>query len=116
MTRSVRDAISWCMQVSGRAVTRSTSPLVCWLAVPAHTFLRWTGWHRGHNLPARTLDLLRQAGAPIESIDLPETGELVNAGAGRPGCRRSYAWHRPVLARHAGNTTRVHHGSSAAQR
>ena len=50
----------------------------------------------------RTLDLLRQAGAPIESIDLPETGELGPMQAqGSLAAAESYAWHRPVLAQHA---------------
>ena len=100
MTRSVRDAIVVHEVLAARRVTRS-SPLSAWrLAVPTHTFLDALDGTVSTAFQ-RTLDL-RQAGAQIESIDLPETGELGPMQAqGSLAAAESYAWHRPVLARHA---------------
>ena len=102
MTRSVRDAIVVHEVLTARRVTRSSTPLSAWrLAVPTHTFL--DGLDGTVNTAfQRTLDLLRQAGAQIESMDLPETGELGPMQAqGSLAAAESYAWHRPVLAQHA---------------
>ncbi len=102
MTRSVRDAIVVHEVLAARRVTRSSAPLSAWrLAVPTHTFLDELDGTVSTAFQ-RTLDLLRQAGAQIESIDLPETGELGPMQAqGSLAAAESYAWHRPVLARHA---------------
>ena len=102
MTRSVRDAIVVHEVLAARRVTRSSAPLSAWrLAVPTHTFLDALDGTVSTAFQ-RTLDLLRQAGAQIESIDLPETGELGPMQAqGSLAAAESYAWHRPVLAQHA---------------
>ena len=102
MTRSVRDAIVVHEVLAARRVTRSSAPLSAWrLAVPTHTFLDALDGTASTAFQ-RTLDLLRQAGAQIESIDLPETGELGPMQAqGSLAAAESYAWHRPVLAQHA---------------
>ena len=102
ITRSVRDAIVVHEVLAARRVTRSAAPLSAWrLAVPTHTFLDGLD-STVSTAFQRTLDLLRQAGAQIESIDLPETGELGPMQAqGSLAAAESYAWHRPVLAQHA---------------
>lgn len=102
MTRSVRDAILVHEILAARRVTRSAAPLSQWrLAVPAHTFLDALD-EQVSTAFQRSLDLLRQEGVRIETIDLPETGELVPMQAqGSLAAAESYAWHRPMLARHA---------------
>jgi amidase/aspartyl-tRNA(Asn)/glutamyl-tRNA(Gln) amidotransferase subunit A len=50
----------------------------------------------------RSLDVLQQAGAHIETIDLRETAELGPMQAqGSLAAAESYAWHRPLLAQSA---------------
>ena len=45
LTRSVRDAIV-AHEVCRAPRHPQLGPLFAWLAVPTHTFPRWTGWHR----------------------------------------------------------------------
>jgi aspartyl-tRNA(Asn)/glutamyl-tRNA(Gln) amidotransferase subunit A len=102
ITRSVRDAILVHEILAARRVVRSAAPLSQWrLAVPETLFL-------DHLAPEvriafdRTLEALRQAGAHIETIHLPETAELGPMQAqGSLSAAESYAWHRPLLARSA---------------
>jgi len=102
ITRSVRDAIVVHEILAARRVTRSPAPLPAWrLAVPSTLFL--------DSLDAtvaaafeRSLDQLRRAGAQITEIALPQTGELAEVNAtGGFSAAESYAWHRPLLQRHA---------------
>ena len=48
----------------------------------------------------RSLRLVRDAGASVESVELPELARLpaINAAGGLPAAE-SHAWHRPLLAR-----------------
>ena len=99
ITRSVRDARLVHEILAARTVTRSPATLPLWrLAVPRTYFLD------GLEAPVaqafeRTLKLLRQHGAQIEEIDLPETAELVPLQAkGNLSMAESYGWHRELLA------------------
>ena len=102
MTHSVRDAITAHSILAARRVTRSSAPLSAWrLAVPRTLMLDDLQPAVAHSF-ARSLHLLRQAGAHIEDIDLPELLELadINAAGGLTAAE-SFAWHRPLLHAHA---------------
>lgn len=99
ITRSVRDARLVHTILAARAVTRSTAPLRWWrLAVPRTYFLD------GLEAPVarafeRTLGLLRQHGAQIDEIDLPQLADLAPLQArGNLSMAESYGWHRELLA------------------
>ena len=102
ITRSVRDALVVHEILAARRVTRSPARLPAWrLAVPSTLFLDGLDATVAAAF-GRTLAQLRRAGAQITEIALPETGELaeVNASGGFSAAE-SYAWHRPLLQRHA---------------
>ena len=120
LTRTVRDAVLTHEILAARRVTRSPAPLSAWrLAVPTRTFLDGLE-------PAvasafeRTLAALRQAGARIDTIDLPQVADLAGIQAtGGFSAAESYAWHRPLLARDAQRydprvRTRIERGASMA--
>lgn len=98
MTRSVRDAMLVHEVLAARRVTRSTAPLSQWkLAVPTTTFLEGLA-PEVQNAFQRSLAKLEQAGAHIETIDLPQSAELGPMQAnGTLSAAESYAWHRPLL-------------------
>ncbi|NMM75153.1 amidase [Acidovorax sp. SRB_14] len=99
VTRSVRDAVTAHEILAARRVTRSPAPLSAWrLAVPQSVFLDGLDPTVAHAF-ARTLDTLRQAGAPIVEMALPEVGELGDMQAnGSLSAAESHAWHRQLLA------------------
>lgn len=102
MTRSVRDALRVHEILAARRVTRSSAPLAAWrLAVP-QTLLLDALEPAVARAFARSLALLRAAGARIDDIALPELDTLatLNAGGGLSAAE-SYAWHRPLLAQRA---------------
>ncbi len=102
VTRSVQDAIVAHEILAARRVTRSPAPLSAWrLAVPTTVFLDDLD-PVVTEVFARTLDRLRQAGAQITEIALPETAQLNDMLAqGSFSAFESYAWHRHLLATHA---------------
>ena len=96
MTRSVRDAIVAHEILAARRVTRSPAPLSQYrLAVPSAVFLDGMDATVARAFE-RTLDTLRQAGATIDTIDLPAVREQPAYGFAAP---ESYAWHRDLLQR-----------------
>lgn len=103
MTRSVRDAIVAHQVLAARRVVRSNAPLSNYrLAVVTTGMLDAldAGVARAF---ARTLKLLRAAGARIEEIALPAIGDLgAIQSTGGFAAAESYSWHRPLLERRAG--------------
>ncbi|WP_137892084.1 amidase [Ramlibacter sp. 2FC] len=99
LTRSVRDALLAHEILAARRVTRSPVPLSGYrLAVPQTTML--DGLESGvAQAFERALQRLRDAGAQVVDIPLPELGELaaLQAGGGFTAAE-SYAWHRSLLA------------------
>ena len=96
MTRSVRDAIVVHEVLAARSVDRSTAPLSQYrLAVPSTLFLDDVDSTVARAFE-RTLATLRQAGATIDTIDLPAVREQPAYGFAAP---ESYAWHRNLLQR-----------------
>ena len=96
MTRSVRDAIVAHEVLAARRVTRSPAPLSQYrLAVPTTVFLEELDATVARAFQ-RSLDILRQAGAHIDTIDLPAMREQPAYGFAAP---ESYAWHRALLQR-----------------
>ena len=96
MTRSVRDAIVVHEVLAARRVTRSLAPLSLYrLAVPSTLFLEGLDATVAQAF-ARSLDALRQAGAHIDTIDMPAVQEQPAYGFAAP---ESYAWHRALLQR-----------------
>ena len=96
ITRTVRDAIVVHEVLAARRVTRSQAPLSQYrLAVPSTVFLDGldatvTGAFQ------RSLEALRQAGACIDTIDMPALQHQPAYGFAAP---ESYAWHRELLQR-----------------
>lgn len=97
MTRSVRDAILVHEILSARRVMRSTTPLSHYrLAVPSTLLLA----DLDDNVACafeRTLGALRDAGARVDTIEMPALGEQPAYGFSAP---ESYAWHRELLQSH----------------
>lgn len=104
LTRSVRDAITAHEILAARRITRSCAPLAAWrLAIPSTLML-------SDLAPAiaagftRSIALLRQAGAHIEEIALPELDALPAIHRrGTLAAAESFAWHEPLLAQHGHN-------------
>ncbi|MDT4836034.1 2-amino-5-chloromuconic acid deaminase [compost metagenome] len=100
MTRSVRDAVTAHEILSARQVTPGSAPLSAYrLAVVKNVFL-------DDLEPAvaaafeRTLATLRDTGAHIHEIELPELADLQSINAtGGFSAAESYAWHRLLLER-----------------
>ena len=96
MTRSVRDAIVVHEVLAARRVTRSPAPVSQYrLAVPSTVFLDGLDATVARAFE-RSLDTLRQAGARIDTIDLPAVQDQPAYGFAAP---ESYAWHRELLQR-----------------
>jgi aspartyl-tRNA(Asn)/glutamyl-tRNA(Gln) amidotransferase subunit A len=100
MTRSVRDAITTHEVLAARRVTAGAAPLAAYrLAVVKDLFLDGlepvvaTAFER-------TLKTLRNAGARIEEIGLPELADLaaINSTGGFSAAE-AYAWHRLLMER-----------------
>ncbi|MDR3452067.1 MAG: amidase [Rhodoferax sp.] len=102
MTRSVRDAMLAHQILAARRIIRSNAPLSSYrLAVVT------TGMLDGLDTTvarafARTLQVLRAAGARIEEIPLAAIRDLgALQSTGGFSAAESYSWHRPLLERHA---------------
>jgi Asp-tRNA(Asn)/Glu-tRNA(Gln) amidotransferase A subunit family amidase len=99
MTRSVRDAILAHEVLAARSVIRSNAPLSSYrLAVPKTVLLDGLEPVVARAFE-RSLKALRDAGASIEEIGLPQAKDVatVQAGGGFSAAE-SYAWHRQLLA------------------
>ncbi|MBT9511557.1 MAG: amidase [Acidovorax sp.] len=96
MTRTVRDAIVVHEVLAARHVTRSPAPLSQYrFAVPSTLFLDALDATVARAFE-RSVDALRQAGAHIDTIDLPAVLEQPAYGFAAP---EAYAWHRDLLQR-----------------
>lgn len=103
LTRSVQDAMLAHEILTARPIVRSFAPLCSYRlavakplmqdALDATVSLAWQ----------RTLNSLREGGAQIEEIALPELNDLpsINATGGFSPAE-SYAWHHKLLKNHAG--------------
>ena len=102
LTRSVRDAVLAHEILAARRVTRSPAPLSAWrLAVPGGVFLEDLD-SAVRAAFERSIAQLRQAGARVEEIALPEAAELSGVYLrGSFSAAESYAWHRHLLSDHA---------------
>jgi aspartyl-tRNA(Asn)/glutamyl-tRNA(Gln) amidotransferase subunit A len=101
LTRSVRDAITLHEVLAAHTVQWTGKPLSsCRLAVSSRLMQDALDSTVAAAF-ARSLAKLRQAGAQIDQIDLPELDDLpaLNAGGGLSAAE-SYAWHRGLLAKH----------------
>lgn len=99
MTRSVRDAILAHQVLAGSPVAPEARPLrALRLAVPSTVMLDGLDTTVAGAF-SRALATLREAGATIDEIALPQVGELaaINATGGFSAAE-SYAWHRQLLA------------------
>lgn len=102
LTRSVRDAVLAHEILAHRQVPRFQKSLKDYrFAIPTTLMLDLMSapvqhaWHR-------SLDLLRQAGAQLTEIPLPELHELAHLMAtGGFSAAESYTWHRHLLAKDA---------------
>ncbi len=101
LTRSVRDAVTVHEVLAARTVRLAGKPLSsCRLAV-VRTLMQDTLDDTVTAAFARSLQLLRQAGAHIEEIELAEIGDLAGINAtGGLSAAESHAWHRHLIARH----------------
>ncbi|VTU27720.1 amidase [Variovorax sp. PBL-E5] len=109
MTRSVRDAITAHEILAARRVTAGAAPLAAYrLAVVKELFQDGLDATVARAFE-RTLRALRDAGARIEEIALPELADLSSINAtGGFSAAESYAWHRLLLERSgAGYDSRV---------
>jgi Asp-tRNA(Asn)/Glu-tRNA(Gln) amidotransferase A subunit family amidase len=103
ITRSVRDATLMHEILSAQAVVRSTAPLSAYRLAVVKTLMQddldptvAAAWDR-------SLAKLRQQGAQVEEIALPELLELpaINATGGFSPSE-AFAWHYPLLQHHKG--------------
>jgi len=101
ITRSVRDAILAHEVLAARRVTRHPATPSAWrLAVPQQVMLDELEPAVADAF-AQTLRRLREAGACVEPIDLPELDELADLNAsGGLVAPEAYAWHRELLIEH----------------
>lgn len=101
LTRSVRDAITAHEVLAARSVQLAGRPLSSFrLAVVRTQMLDELDATVSASFE-RSLRVLRQAGANIEEIALPEINELagLNAGGGLSAAE-SFAWHRALISAH----------------
>ncbi len=98
MTRTVRDAISVHEILAARRVVRSMAPLSAYrLAVVPQVMLDGVDATVARAFE-RTVQQLREAGACISELPLPQLGELAGLQAsGGFAAAESYAWHRRLL-------------------
>ncbi len=102
LTRSVPDAILAHEILAACTVTRSEAPLTTYRLAMVRNQMQDDLDSTVSRAYQRSLALLRQRGASITEIDLPEIGELaaINASGGFSAAE-SYAWHRHLLGQHA---------------
>lgn len=100
MTRSVRDAVAAHEILAARRVTAGTAPLAAYrLAVVKDLFLEGLDPIVAAAFD-RALKTLRNAGAHIEEIGLPELADLASINStGGFSAAEAYAWHRLLMER-----------------
>lgn len=102
MTRSVPDAIVAHEILAARTVTRSNAPVSAYRLAVVRTLVLDDMEPGVANAYQRTLDTLRQGGASITEIDVPELLELTTLMAlGGFAVAEGYALHRGALAQQA---------------
>jgi Asp-tRNA(Asn)/Glu-tRNA(Gln) amidotransferase A subunit family amidase len=101
LTRSVRDAVTVHEILSNRRVALAGKPLSASRFAVARTLMQ-DGLDDGvAQAFENSLRVLRAAGAQIIEIPLTELSELAGINAtGGLSAAESYAWHRPLIARH----------------
>ena len=101
LTRSVRDAVMLHEVLAARRVQLAGKPLSSCRFAVAGTLMLDGMDSTVVEAFTRSLAVLRQAGAQIEEITLPQIGELaaINAGGGLSAAE-SYAWHRQLITMH----------------
>ena len=100
ITRSVRDAVTAHEILAARRVTRSPAPLSAWRLAVVRDYLLDTLDPAVARSFDRSLQVLRQGGARITEMSLPELLELPGINAhGTFSAAESFAWHRNLLAR-----------------
>jgi amidase/aspartyl-tRNA(Asn)/glutamyl-tRNA(Gln) amidotransferase subunit A len=98
LTRSVRDAVLGHELLAQRTVTRSSAPLSAYRLGVAQTVMLDGLDPTVSRAWQRSLQTLRDAGACIVDLPLPEIGELTHIQAtGGFSAAESYAWHRHLL-------------------
>lgn len=103
MTRTVRDTVVAHEILSARTVPNTNKPLASYRLAVVRDFMQDGLDEHVARAFERSLQTLRAAGAQIEDIDLPELlemGPMLKTGGFSPS--ESYAWHRQLLAQHAG--------------
>jgi Asp-tRNA(Asn)/Glu-tRNA(Gln) amidotransferase A subunit family amidase len=103
MTRTVRDTVLAHEILSARTVPKTNKPLASYRLAVVRDFMQDGLDEHVARAFERSLQTLRAAGAQIEEIDLPELlemGSMLKTGGFSPS--ESYAWHRQLLAQHAG--------------
>lgn len=102
LTRSVPDAILAHELLAQRQVTRSTAPLGAYRLGVVHTLMLDGLDATVSRAWQRTLKTLRDAGAHIDELALPELNELQHIQAtGGFSAAESYAWHHHLLKQKA---------------
>ncbi len=101
LTRSVRDAITVHEILAARSVKLARKPLSSFRLALARTQMQDDLDETVSRSFERSLQVLRQAGAHIEEIELQEISELaaINATGGLSAAE-SFAWHRTLIAGH----------------
>ena len=101
LTRSVRDAVKVHEILSDRRVALAGKPLSASRFAVARTLMQDSLDDSVAQAFENSLRVLRAAGAQIIEIPLAELSELAGINAtGGLSAAESYAWHRPLIARH----------------
>jgi Asp-tRNA(Asn)/Glu-tRNA(Gln) amidotransferase A subunit family amidase len=101
LTRSVRDAVTVHEILSNRRVALAGKPLSASRFAVARTLMQDGLDDSVAQAFENSLRVLRAAGAQIIEIPLTELSELAGINAtGGLSAAESYAWHRPLIARH----------------
>ena len=118
MTRSVRDAMLAHQILAARRIIRSNAPLASYRLAVATTGMLDGLDPTVARAFARTLQVLRAAGARIEEIPLAAIRDLgALQSTGGFSAAESYRWHRPLLERRAAGydprvVTRIQRGAA----
>ena len=101
LTRSVRDAITLHEVLSGQQVSLSPKPLAGLRLAVCSTLMQDVLDDTVARAFDKALSTLRQAGAQIEELAVPELNDLsaINASGGLSAAE-SYAWHRTLIGKH----------------
>ncbi|APW39184.1 amidase [Rhodoferax koreense] len=99
MTRTVRDAVLAHEILSARSVPRLPRPVSAMRLAVARTVMLDAMDHTVADAFSRSLQRLRDAGATVVEVPMPEIGELAGMNAsGGFSAAESYAWHRRLVS------------------